>query len=220
MTASSSTMQAMESRRSAQRSDGLLECGRLSVTTSLCTRSSAAGPRCRLCPMRPHRWPLAKQHLRLPRRLQASLHLHLRPQTKEHVRLPQRHQALLQIPRRPQAKRHAHSGRAPAPMLPRRWPPMLGRCPLWPLATLSCSAPRRCATRACWECRRLETRGSCPNGTKCLKTAGSRSNGLVGEAIDIMPRRRSRQRSVGNMGSTRAGRSKRAVWRKRSLRSI
>ena len=33
-------------------------------------------------------------------------------------------------------------------MLPRRRPPMLGRCPLWPLATLSCSAPRRCATRA------------------------------------------------------------------------
>ena len=165
MTASSSTMRAMESRRSAQRSDGLLECGRLSVTTSLCTRSSAAGPRSRLCPMRPHRWPLAKQHLRLPRRPQAQLHLHLRPQATEHVRLSQRHQALLQLhrqpptkqylrlphrpqallqlPRRPQAKRHAHSGRVPAPMLLRRRPPMLGRCPLWPLATLSCSAPRR-----------------------------------------------------------------------------
>ena len=45
-------------------------------------------------------------------------------------------------------------------------------------------------------------------------------NGLVREAINIMPRRRRRQRSVGNMGSTRAGRSKRAVWRKRRLRSI
>ena len=126
MTASSSTMRAMESRRSAQRSDGLLECGRLSVTTSLCTRSSAAGPRCRLCPMRPHR----------------------RPPTKQHLRLPHRPQAFLQLPRGSQAKRHAHSSRAPAPMLPRRRPPMLGRCPLWPLATLSCSAPRRCATRA------------------------------------------------------------------------
>ena len=95
-----------------------------------------------------HRRPQATEHVRLPQRHQALLQLHRQPPTKQHLRLPHRPQALLQLPRRPQAKRHAHSGRAPAPMLPRRRPPMLGRCPLWPLATLSCSAPRRCATRA------------------------------------------------------------------------
>ena len=88
------------------------------------------------------------------------------------MRLPHRPQAPLHLHRRPPAKRHAHSGRALAPVPPRRRPPMLGRCPLWPLATLSCSAPRRCATRACWEWRRLETLESCPKWNEVPKDCG------------------------------------------------
>ena len=129
----------------------------------------------------------------------------------QHLRLPHPAQAPLHLLRRPPDKRHAHSGGALAPMLL--------RSPLWPLATLSCSAPRRCATRACWEWTRLETPESCPHGTKCLQTADSSAVSLVAR-FGVEPRGRTRRRSAGHMRNSSIGRSKRAASRNRKWRSI
>eukprot|EP00974_Lingulodinium_polyedra_P053366 5126524-Lingulodinium_polyedra.AAC.1 len=66
--------------------------------------------------------------------------------------------------RRPQARLRIRHGRAPPPKLHGRRLAAPGRCPLWPLATQSCSAQLRYAPPACWGWMKLEAPGSCPRG--------------------------------------------------------